>query len=70
MLQGLFMLSVSQEVYSRKVRRSFNRRELFEDQCGPLAFRLLVNIDRSFFYALGRGIKRALREEGLRDPYG
>jgi len=46
-LQELFMLSVSQEVYAGETRQFFNRRESFEIQYQTLAFGLLVNIDLS-----------------------
>jgi len=46
-LQELFMLSVSQEIYSRRVRLVFkNRGKLFDAQYRAHAFRLLINIDR------------------------
>jgi len=45
--QELFMLSASQEIYSRRVRLVFqNRGKLFDAQYRALAFRLLINIDR------------------------
>ena len=46
-LQELFMLSASQEIYSRGVRLVFqNRGKLFDGQYRARAFRLLINIDR------------------------
>jgi len=52
-LQELFMLSVSQEIYTRKVRLFLNRGELFECQYQLLCFNLLVNIDRCVFARFG-----------------
>jgi hypothetical protein len=49
-LQELFMLSVSQEVYAREIRQLFNRPELFEIQYQTMAFGLLINIDRYDFW--------------------
>jgi hypothetical protein len=52
--QELFMLSVSQEIYSQKVRLVFqNRGKLFESQYRGWALRLLVNIDRGFLGCAG-----------------
>jgi hypothetical protein len=47
MLQELFMLSVSQEIYSRKIRRCIGRREWLDVQYPVLNLGLLVNIDLS-----------------------
>ncbi len=48
-LQELFMLSVSQEIYSRKIRRCIGRREWLDVQYPVLNLGLLVNIDLSCF---------------------
>jgi len=49
-LQELFMLPASQEIYSRRVRLVFqNRGKLFEGQYRAWEARLLVNIDRNVF---------------------
>jgi hypothetical protein len=56
------MLSVSQEIYSQRVRLVVqNRGKLFESQYLACGVRLLVNIDRDIFCALGRCSEDALR---------
>jgi hypothetical protein len=52
----IFMLSASQEIYSRRFRPVFlNRGKLFEGQYGGVAIRMLVNIDRCSLIAHGWG---------------
>jgi hypothetical protein len=53
----------SQEIYAWKIRRFFNRRELFDVQYQVMAFGLLVNIDRSDLLRVSAGIRGCLAEQ-------
>jgi hypothetical protein len=54
-VQELFLLSVSKEVWGRRVRPFCFRGELYESQYQALAVPLLVNIDRGVSYPFRSG---------------